>query len=365
MRQWPLSVRIPEVRSPVQLAIGADLTAEMLERSARPQWRAHSARAYRCDGGIRSAMAPSTSSSPATFSSSLPTRTGRCRDLARCLAPGGAIIISIGGSGIREALRNFATEEQWSQLAHAAFPSRRRIVAAENEDPHREAMSRASLAIDTRDAELPSDLERHRRMDRFCAGRRSWMMSSAQSPPASSMRWRRSFPSRRFDLVERAAYRQEAALKPVVTLLNRWAYARLQNALPNPNAVIPCQPKKVHSEATNSSALATWCRMRETVYRSRKRSAALNGSLVKKSDAKKNGDLRFEVHMNEAGQILLSPHPVSPHESWLYKNPKALASSVGGSRKLPVVSVMILDHLRICGRRNRLSATGISNARLA
>jgi hypothetical protein len=54
--------------------------------------------------------------------------------------------------------------------------------------------------------------------------------------------------------------------------------------------------------------------------------SALNGFLVKKSGAKKNGDLRFEVHMNEAGQILLSPHPVSPHEAWLYKNPKALAS---------------------------------------
>ena len=82
-------------------------------------------------------------------------KDGTIRDLARCLAPGGAIIISIGGSGIREALRNFATEEQWSQLAASAFPSRRRIVAAENEDPHREAMSRASLAIDTRDVSFP------------------------------------------------------------------------------------------------------------------------------------------------------------------------------------------------------------------
>ncbi len=54
-----------------------------------------------------------------------------------------------------EALRNFATEEQWRQLAAAAFPSRRRIVAAENEDPHREAMARAGLAIEARDVSFP------------------------------------------------------------------------------------------------------------------------------------------------------------------------------------------------------------------
>jgi SAM-dependent methyltransferase len=82
-------------------------------------------------------------------------KDGTMRDLARCLAPGGAIILTIGGSGIREALRGFATEEQWRQLAGAAFPSRRRIVAAENEDPHREAMSRAGLAIETRDVSFP------------------------------------------------------------------------------------------------------------------------------------------------------------------------------------------------------------------
>jgi hypothetical protein len=52
-------------------------------------------------------------------------------------------------------LRGFATEAQWNQLASAAFPSRRRIVAAENEDPHREAMLRAGLAIETRDVGFP------------------------------------------------------------------------------------------------------------------------------------------------------------------------------------------------------------------
>ena len=39
------------------------------------------------------------------------------RGLARCLAPGGAIILTVGGAGIREALRGLVSEEQWSQLA--------------------------------------------------------------------------------------------------------------------------------------------------------------------------------------------------------------------------------------------------------
>jgi ubiquinone/menaquinone biosynthesis C-methylase UbiE len=74
------------------------------------------------------------------------------RDLARCLASSGAIILTVGGSGIRQALRGFASDEQWTRLAQAAFPSRRRIVAMEGEDPHRLAMSRAGLAIEVRDA---------------------------------------------------------------------------------------------------------------------------------------------------------------------------------------------------------------------
>ena len=74
------------------------------------------------------------------------------RDLARCLAPGGAIILTISRSGIRQALRPFMSHEQWTRLADAAFPSRRALVAAEGEDPHRIAMERAGLAIETRDA---------------------------------------------------------------------------------------------------------------------------------------------------------------------------------------------------------------------
>ncbi len=62
--------------------------------------------------------------------------------------------------------------------------------------------------------------------------------------------------------------------------------------------------------------------------------AALNGTLVKKSDAGKNGDLRFEVFMNDAGQILLTPQVIPPEEAWLYKNPKTLASVRRGLKQL-------------------------------
>ena len=140
--------------SPHAIAIGADLTAEMLG-SARarngprtPLVRADVTAAPFRDGALDIIFA----SHVFQFVSD---KDATMRDLARCLAPGGAIILTIGGSGIREALRGFATEEQWSQFAAAVFPSRRRIVAAENEDPHREAMSRAGLAIETRDVAFP------------------------------------------------------------------------------------------------------------------------------------------------------------------------------------------------------------------
>jgi hypothetical protein len=53
---------------------------------------------------------------------------------------------------------------------------------------------------------------------------------------------------------------------------------------------------------------------------------AVNGRLKKSSAKDTGGELRFEIHMNDAGQILLSPQRISPHEAWLYRNPKALAS---------------------------------------
>lgn len=38
-------------------------------------------------------------------------------------------------------------------------------------------------------------------------------------------------------------------------------------------------------------------------------------------------DLRFVIHQNKAGQVLLSPATSVPlHEAWLLKNPTALAS---------------------------------------
>jgi len=61
--------------------------------------------------------------------------------------------------------------------------------------------------------------------------------------------------------------------------------------------------------------------------------SALNGSLVKKAGAAKNGDLRFEIFLNPEGQILLSPLIIPPEEAWLYKNPKALASVRRGLRQ--------------------------------
>jgi hypothetical protein len=69
-----------------------------------------------------------------------------------CLSPRGAIILIVGGSGIREAIRSFVTEEQWNQFASAAFPGRRSNRTARSDEPYREALTRASLGIEVRDA---------------------------------------------------------------------------------------------------------------------------------------------------------------------------------------------------------------------
>ncbi|HVN27228.1 MAG TPA: methyltransferase domain-containing protein [Candidatus Binataceae bacterium] len=71
--------------------------------------------------------------------------------LVRNLESAGAIVITVGGSGVREMLAQRATPAQWERLAAAVFPSRRRIVAMEAEEVHREAMRRAGLAVETRD----------------------------------------------------------------------------------------------------------------------------------------------------------------------------------------------------------------------
>ena len=62
--------------------------------------------------------------------------------------------------------------------------------------------------------------------------------------------------------------------------------------------------------------------------------STLNGKLSKKSKSKDESCLRFTIDMNDAGQILLTPHAVHSEESWLYKNPKALASVRRGLRQL-------------------------------
>ena len=138
-------------RAPDAIAIGTDLTAEMVAEArlrngavtplVRSDVTAASFRDHSLDLIFASHVFQFVADKDAAM-----------RGLARCLSPGGAIILTVGGSGIREALRRFSNDEQWSLLADAAFPSRRRIVAAEHEDPHREAMSRAGLAVETRDA---------------------------------------------------------------------------------------------------------------------------------------------------------------------------------------------------------------------
>ena len=137
--------------APEGIAIGADLSAEMLAEARlrngpdAPLVRADVAAAPFRDGILDIIFA----SHVFQFVSD---KDATMRGLVRCLSPGGAIILTVGGSGIREALRGFASDTQWSQFAGAVFPSRRRIVALEGEDPHREAMIRAGLAIETRDA---------------------------------------------------------------------------------------------------------------------------------------------------------------------------------------------------------------------
>jgi hypothetical protein len=61
--------------------------------------------------------------------------------------------------------------------------------------------------------------------------------------------------------------------------------------------------------------------------------ASLNGSLVKKRGTK-NGRVHFVIHVNDAGQILLSPAVATPlREAWFYKNPKTRASVLRGMRQ--------------------------------
>jgi ubiquinone/menaquinone biosynthesis C-methylase UbiE len=132
------------------LVMGADLTHEML-REAR----------LRCGIGTPLIRADATA---------LPIRAGALdiifashvfqfitdkdaamAGVAQCLSAHGAIIITVGGSGVREMLASLASPAQWERFAEAVFPSRRRIVAMEAEQVHREAMERAGLSMETRD----------------------------------------------------------------------------------------------------------------------------------------------------------------------------------------------------------------------
>ena len=137
--------------APDALAIGADLTFEMLLEArgrngiATPLLRID-ATAMPFRAGVLDVIFGSH------IFQFIADKDATMRDLARCLVPGGAVILTIGRSGIREALRPFMSDAQWTRLANAAFPSRRALVAAEGEDPHRVAMERAGLAIEKRAA---------------------------------------------------------------------------------------------------------------------------------------------------------------------------------------------------------------------
>ncbi len=136
--------------APGAIAVGADLSAEMIAQArirngaGTPLLRADATALPIRDGTLDIIFA----SHVLQFVSD---KNATMRELVRCLAPGGAVIVTVGGAGIRQTLRGFMSDEQWSQVA-AGFGSRRSILAAEAEEPNRAAMSRAGLAIEVRDA---------------------------------------------------------------------------------------------------------------------------------------------------------------------------------------------------------------------
>jgi ubiquinone/menaquinone biosynthesis C-methylase UbiE len=138
-------------RASKAFALGADLTAEMIAQararngSDTPLLRADVTAAPFRDGALDIIFASHVFQFVADKDATM-------RDLARCLTSGGAIILTVGGSGIRGAMHDLVSTEQWEQLASAAFPSRRAIVTGEREQVHRDAMVRAGLAVETRDA---------------------------------------------------------------------------------------------------------------------------------------------------------------------------------------------------------------------
>ena len=137
--------------APDAVVLGADLTHEMLlEARARtgtgvPLIRADATALPLRDGTLDIIFASHVLQFVADKDATM-------RDLARCLVPGGAIILTVGGGGMREAIVGVASEEQWNLLAQAAFPGRRRIAAMESEAPHRDAINNAGLALEAREA---------------------------------------------------------------------------------------------------------------------------------------------------------------------------------------------------------------------
>ena len=136
--------------APAATVIGADFSTEMLAEARTRNGAAPLIRADATAAPIRDAVIDIIFASHVIQFVS--DKDATMRDLARCLLPGGAVIVTVGGSGIREALRSFVTEEQWNQFASAAFPGRSNNRIARSEEPYRDAMIGAGLVIEVRDA---------------------------------------------------------------------------------------------------------------------------------------------------------------------------------------------------------------------
>jgi len=84
--------------APDALALGADLTPEMIAEARARQWCRYSA--HPCDAtAAHSAMPSSTSFFISHVLQFVSDKDATMSDLARCLSPGGAVIITVGGGG--------------------------------------------------------------------------------------------------------------------------------------------------------------------------------------------------------------------------------------------------------------------------
>jgi SAM-dependent methyltransferase len=142
--------------APAAMVAGADLSADMLVQArirngtATPLMRADASaiplRAALFDVIFASHVFP--------FVPDLRLAVGEC---VRCLAPGGALIASAGGSGMGQRVRSLIGAELWARLRPGAFGQNTRGRAGEREELHREAFAAAGLALETRSANFSID----------------------------------------------------------------------------------------------------------------------------------------------------------------------------------------------------------------